>query len=343
MPSNPTVVFAGPREVVVEDYPVPEPGPREVLIRTHCSLISIGTELSILEGDTPTGEMWQKIRSYPALPGYDNVGTVIEVGDGVETHWIGQRVASWGRHGAYVVIDIDHCWPIGRDVPDDQAAFLVLAQIAMNGFRRSKLVFGESAAVFGLGIIGQLVVRLCRLAGVCPAFGIDMSQGRVDLLPNQTGVIGIVAGQQTPAEVIASATDKRMADVVFELTGSGQAIPKELDVLRRQGRFVILSSPRSPTTFDFHDLCNSPSFTIIGAHNASHPSAATPDNPWTIARHAELFFDLVADGELDIAPLISHRSPVQDAPALYDMLMADRTQAMGVILTWAENSGDGAA
>jgi threonine dehydrogenase-like Zn-dependent dehydrogenase len=97
---------------------------------------------------------------------------------------------------------------------------------------------------------------------------------------------------------------------------------------------VILSSPRGETRFDFHDLCNAPSFTIVGAHNNSHPAYETPGNPWTLLRHREIYFDLVADGELEVASLISHRVPHTEAPGVYDMLLADRTQALGVVLVW---------
>lgn len=126
-----------------------------------------------------------------------------------------------------------------------------------------------------------------------------------------------------------------MADVVFEVTGNPDIIPKEFEALRPQGRMVLLSSPTGPTaSFDFHDLCNSPSYSIIGAHNGSHPDNATPYNQWTQHRHAELFFDYLADGELELAPLISHRAPYAKAPELYAMLLEDRSRAMGVILEW---------
>ena len=122
--------------------------------------------------------------------------------------------------------------------------------------------------------------------------------------------------------------------MVFELTGNPDVITDEFDVLRDQGRFVVLSSPRGETPFDFHDYCNAGSYAIIGAHNASHPSVATPDNPWTQHRHAELYFDLVADGSLEVESLVSHTEPYNEAPRLYDELLEDRSTAMGVVLEW---------
>ena len=331
---NPTVVFTESRKVEVQDLPVPKPGPGQLLIRTHCSLVSIGTELSELDAEVPCGENWERIRRFPLYPGYDNVGTVIEAGEGVERKWVGRRVASYGTHGGYVLVSPEHTWHVNEDITDEQASFLALGFVALNALRRGRLVFGESAVVFGLGNIGQITVQLCRFAGAKPILGVDTSEARMNLLPKHTSIIGVVADKTNVKDAVTSATHGRMADVVFELTGNPDVIPKEFEVLRREGRCVIASSPLSSSQFDFHDLCNGPSITIIGAHNSSHPKCATGDNPWTWDRHAEMFFDLLADGEIDVDRLISHREPVEKAPELYEMLLEDRTQAMGVILQW---------
>ena len=121
---------------------------------------------------------------------------------------------------------------------------------------------------------------------------------------------------------------------MFEVTGNPDAITGELEALREQGRFVVLSSPRGETAFDFHDHCNAPSYTIVGAHNSSHPPVATPDNPWTQHRHAELFFEYVADGTFAVDSLVSHTEPSDRAPELYADLLADRSGAMGVVFEW---------
>lgn len=68
MAANPTIVFTGPRVVAVEDLRPPEPQAGEVLIRTHCTQISIGAELAVLEGDAPGGETWREMR-FELTPG----------------------------------------------------------------------------------------------------------------------------------------------------------------------------------------------------------------------------------------------------------------------------------
>ena len=332
---NPSVIFTRPNEVVVEGRDVPAPKDDELLIRTVRSLISTGTELTHLSGESPPGSVWDKITDYPFVPGYCNVGEVVEVGGCVDREWIGRCVATYGGHAMYVTSGVAGARVIHRDIPHEQAAFFTMAEITMNGVRRGGVQWGESVAVYGLGILGQLAVRLCRIAGARPVFGIDTADSRLAFMPDDTSIVPVNPQKQDAVAVVERATGGRKADVVFEVTGIGTVIPEEFKVLRRQGRLVMLSSPRHVTQFDFHDLCNSPSFTIIGAHNLSHPQHETPYQQWTNHRHAELFFDLAADGELDVARLISHRIPYSEAPGAYQMLLQDRSQAMGVVLEWS--------
>lgn len=201
----------------------------------------------------------------------------------------------------------------------------------MNGVRRGRVTWGESVAVFGLGVLGQLTTRICRFAGARPVFAVDLAAPRLGYAPDRSGVRTIDGAADDPAEMIATATGDGVA-VAFEVTGNGDTIPDEFDAVREQGRLVVLSSPRGVTAFDFHDHCNGPSYEIIGAHNGSHPPVATPGNPWTRHRHAELFFELLAEGALDVAGLVSHSRPFEDAPALYGI--EDRTDAMAVLLEW---------
>ena len=334
--TNPTVVFADRNRVVVEDRPIPTPEADQMLIRTLRTIISTGTELTMLSGDYPPGSVWDRITSYPCLPGYSHIGQVVSVGSGVPDEWVGRKAATHGRHAAYVVAKPEHARVVGRDLPDEQAALFTISEIVMNGVRRSGATWGECAVVYGLGLLGQLTARYCHLAGARPVVGVDVADSRLALLPDTPGMHGINPQSQSVKDTVAALTRGRLADVGFEVTGVAELIPSEFDALRRQARLVILSSPRGITAFDFHDLCNSPSYTIIGAHNGSHPPHPSGDNPWTNHRHAELFFDLVADGDLDVAPLVSHRAAYADAPAMYEMLLADRSQAMGVVLEWAD-------
>jgi len=334
MESNPTVVFPEPRRVVIEERGMPSLAAGDLLIRTERTLVSTGTELTILSGEFPAESAWSRYGKYPFLPGYDNIGEVIDVGKDVSGEWLGRRVASYGNHARFVARPATQVRPVPFGIAPDHAVFFTIAEIVMNGVRRGEVTWGEEVVVFGLGLLGQLTVQICHLCGARTIIAVDVSDWRLQRLPQCPGILPVNSSKESLQDIVKSATRGRMADVVFEVTGNAEAVPEEARLLRRLGRLVIVSSPRGPSLFDFHDLCNSPSLTIIGAHNSSHPAYETLNNPWTNHRHAELFFDLVADGRLDVGRLISHRVPYTEAPGVYEQLLEDRSRMMGVLFEW---------
>lgn len=334
--TNPTVVFPAPQKTHVEERSVPIPQPGEMLIKSAVTLISTGTELTILSGDFPPDSAWARMGKFPFSPGYANVGHVVEVGAGVDSKWLGKRVASRVRHQLYGCADETTVLAVPDNVPDASAAFHTLAQTVGNGVRRGGVGWGDAVTIYGAGILGQLAARFCRLCGARPVMVVDLVDDRLQLLPDDVAIVPINAAQEDVGSVVEKATKGRMSDIVIEVTGNPAIIPDEFKLLRRHGRFVVLSSPRGKSEFDFHDLCNSPSFTIIGAHGSSQPPYETWDTPWTRLRNSELFFDLVGDGEVTVESLVSHRELYTNAGKLYQMLLADRSQAMGVILEWAD-------
>jgi 2-desacetyl-2-hydroxyethyl bacteriochlorophyllide A dehydrogenase len=331
---NVFVVFAKQNTVTLESGPVPQPKEGEVLIRTRKTLISTGTELTRLSGEFPKDSVWAGYSVYPTRSGYDNIGVIIGVGKSVSKELVGKRVGTYGEHARFVVSRADELRFVRDDVSDDEAVFYTIAEIVLNGVRRANVRLGDAVVIYGAGLLGQLAARFCRLCGAMPVMVVDVSDERLGLLPKDKAIVGVNSGECDVQKVVSEHTKGRMAGIVFEVTGNPTLIPSEFKVLARQGRFIVLSSPRGPTVFDFHDLCNSPSYTIIGTHNSSHPAFESPENPWTKLRDDEFFFDLVADGEVDVGGLISHLEPYTKAPELYQMLLKDRTKAMGVILDW---------
>jgi 2-desacetyl-2-hydroxyethyl bacteriochlorophyllide A dehydrogenase len=334
MARNEAIVFTERGVVRLEPCPTPEPGAGEVRIRTRATLVSTGTEITALLADYPPGSTWEAMFPFPVRPGYDNVGEVVALGDGVEPAWLGRRVASLQPHARFVVAAADACRPVPDEVSDEQASFSTIAEIVMNGVRRSRLTWGETVVVFGAGLLGQFAARLCLLAGAAAVVVVDVAPARLAYLPDDTRLRRVDPAAGDVDELVRDVTRGRMADLAFEVTGDPGVVAQQTGLLREQGRLVILSSPRGPSTIDLHDHCMRPSLTIIGAHNFSHPQVATPADPWVPARHAELFFGLVRSGLLDVDRLISDRLPARDAPALYERLMRDRSPVMGAVLRW---------
>lgn len=338
--NNPVIVFPRRRHAELQYREIPVPKPGELLIRNSRSLVSIGTEMTAFCGDYPAGSVWEKSFPYPFDAGYAAVGEVVDVGEGVDKLWIGRRVGSTAPHCRYASKHQGDIRPIRRDeVSCEEATFYIIAQIVMRGIRMSKVGWGSAVAVYGLGLLGQFAARFCRLCGARPVFAIDVSAFRLGMLPDNKAFIKLNPKECDVKAAIRKGTSGRMCDIAFEVTGEASLIPGEFDSLHRQGCFVVMSSPRDKTLFDFHDLCNCPSHTIIGAHNYSHPEHPTLENPWTMERHSELFFDLVADGELDVKRMISHRVNWRQAPEIYGRLLEDRSQYMGIVFDWEGAEG----
>ena len=335
---NPIIVFPQAKSAELQQRQLAAPEPGEVQIKHSKSLISIGTEMTAFCGEYPAGSMWEQCFPYPFDTGYAAAGEVIAIGDGVDKQWLGRRVASTATHCRYANVPLAEVRHIHRqELSYEEATFYIIAQIVMRGIRMSKISWGDSATVFGMGLLGHFAACFCRIAGAQPVIAVDTADFRLNLLPDDCQLHKVNPLQTNLVDAVKACTKERMADIVFEVTGNAELIPREFEVLHKQGRFIVMSSPRGKTSFDFHDLCNNPSHTIIGAHNFSHPAVATYENPWTAARHSELFFDLVADGELNVDRMITHRVSYREAPEMYYKLLEDRSAYMGIIIDWEEN------
>lgn len=329
------VVFNAPREVAIEPVELSKPERGQALLRTSKTLISTGTELTALTGDFPPNSRWADYCRYPFPVGYSSVATVAVVGPGVECVKAGDRVASHAGHATEALYPADRLWPIPDGVDDEAATFATLAEIVLGGVRRSRLMLGESVVILGAGLLGQLAVAFCRVAGAWPLVVLDPAEQRLPFATNMGASHALpLTGEQARDEVVRI-TRQRMADVVIEVTGNPQAIVGALKLARPLGRVILLGSPRGPVKVDLHDEAHSNSLEIIGTHNMAHPPVETPNAPWTMRRHVELFFDWQAAGIVDVRPLITHRFGWQLTPEAYGMLLADRSQALGVVLDWA--------
>src|SRR6185295_11632047 len=102
-----------------------------------------------------------------------------------------------------------------------------------------ELTWGESVAVVGLGLLGQLAARIARIAGARPIFAIDPLAARLAALPSGPPYVPLPG-----------------VDLAVEASGNPRALPSQARLLRPQGRLLVLSSPSGPSAFDFHDLCN---------------------------------------------------------------------------------------
>ena len=336
MDRNYQVVFAKPKEIILKETKIPSPKKGEVLIKTIVTQISTGTELTILSGGFPKGSYWANYAKYPFNAGYSNIGKVIDIGKGVNKNLINKIVATEAPHASYVIWDSKSLHFVPKGLSLEDASFFTIAEIAMQGIRLSNIEPGEIVAIFGLGLLGQLAVQFSGFCGGWPVIGIDPVPLRRKLALKSGAHFSLNPMDKNLKQRIRKISKGRMFDVVFEVTGNPRVIPGQLEFLRERGRQIILSSPRGPSTMDFHDLINAPSRVIIGAHNYSHPKVATTYNQWTCARDVELFFDLLSADEIKVSHLITHRCKWNKAKEVYQMLFENRSRSLGVIFYWSQ-------
>lgn len=341
MPRAHRLVAFAPRTLEIEAIDLPdEPPQQQLLVRTTATLISTGTELANWTGITADrSAMGPDWRERPFRPGYSLSGVVVAVGAQCQGWSIGQRVTASGPHASFALLQAGRCVAVPETVSDEDATFGTLGPIVLNGVRRAKIALGESVAIVGLGLIGQLAGLLARVNGARPVVGVDPYEER----RTQAVKVGLNAAYAAADNLAQHAAglgvDADGFDVVIEATGHPDALTPALRLARRDGRVVALGSTRGTVTnFDVYRDIHLRGIQLIGAHLNTHPQQANGANRWTEHANRLLTTSLIASGDLPIAKLISHRFLASDAFAAFSLLADRRREAMGVVLNWRDLS-----
>jgi len=167
-------------------------------------------------------------------------------------------------------------------------------------------------------------------------FVTDVSDYRLSMLPQTEYFHKVNTTKENIVDALNTCGKKELARIVFEATSVPSLIPQELLCLQKLGRLIITSSPKGKSSVDF-DFVNRRGISIIGAHNITvHTPVATPRDPWTAFADGQYFIDLLQQKEIVLKQLNTHKEHYTQAPALYEMLMKDRTQAMSVLIDWRD-------
>jgi predicted dehydrogenase/threonine dehydrogenase-like Zn-dependent dehydrogenase len=363
-------------DVIVEEVGAPAVRSRHVLIGTRRSLISSGTERSLIEFGK--ANYVQKARQQPervkkvldkartdgmlatvaavqdqldrAVPlGYCNVGTVLAVGEGVTDFSVGDRVASNGGHAEVVCVPKHLCAKVPDGVTDDQATFTVIGAIALQGVRLLEPTLGESFAVFGLGLVGLVAVQLLLANGV-RVIGFDTNVARVDLARAFGAEALDLASEADPVAAAHAFCGEAGVDgvLVTASTKSNDLMHKAAQMSRQRGRIVLtgvvgLQLQRA----DFYE--KELSFRVScsygpGRYDPSYEERGA-DYPlgfvrWTEQRNFTAVLELLRCGRLRVEELISARYELRRATEAYDAVAGNGV--IGVLLEYpAEKGGPG--
>jgi predicted dehydrogenase/NADPH:quinone reductase-like Zn-dependent oxidoreductase len=364
-------------KAVVEEVPVPTPRAGMALVKTEASLVSAGTERMVVEFAEKS--LVGKARSRPDLLrqvldkarreglittvqaafnrldqpmalGYSSAGTIVELGENMDGFHVGQRVACAGGgyavHAEYNVVPRNLLTPLLDNVDFESAAFTTLGAIALHGFRLAEPQLGETVAVIGMGLLGLLTAQIASAAG-CRVLGIDVASERIELASS----LGLQACLREGAEDSSQAfTANRGFDSVIICADTSSNDPVELagEIARDRANVVAtgavgLTFPRKVYYEKELSFINSRSYGP-GRYDAFYEENGQ-DYPlgyirWTEGRNFEAVVDLLADGKLQIQPLITHRFPIEKATEAYDVITGKKEEPfLGVVLTYPESDG----
>ena len=331
--------------LIKQDVPAVRPG--TVLVRVHASLVSPGTELG----------GWHQLKAEAASPkkdfkpapfGYANAGVVAQVGEGVGDLAKGDRVACMGggaaQHTDLAVVPHNLCVKLPDNVTFEQGAYAHLAATGLQALRRAEPQFGESFAVVGLGLVGQLTAMLLQLDG---GYVIGWETlGPRQKIARKWGIDALVnpAGEDAVAASLAFTGNFGLDGAVIAFGGDGtkayeslfQSLRKTSDG-HRTGRIVVVGGAKLtiPWGTGNHDIRIS-ARTGAGYHDdawevgADYPAAHMR---WTTKTHLKLVVRLMSEGRLKVNTLTTHTMPLKDVEAGVANALNDPDRILGMVFT----------
>ena len=368
------VIRKGLKEIIVDEVADPVVSSNHVLVRPFYSLISSGTETADIHTDSIVKEVadnpshlqtvWKimmktdpvstfnevraKFKDYAVL-GYSGAGIIIDKDEKVTDLKIGQRVAYGGEgtgHGETINVGRNLIARVPDAVSFQEACFTTLGAIAMNSVRLSQINVGETVAVIGLGLVGQLVAQLVRCQGGV-VIAIDLDKKRVEMAKETGADYGLTASESVVQEVKAL-TGGRGADCVIVAAASKSPKPLQDGVSMACDRGKVVMVGACPIDIPRAEMyVKELSFMVSRAYG---PGSYDPtyekqgvDYPisyvrWTENRNMEEFLRLVSVGKVNLKPLISHEFALEDAPQAYDLIMGGNgSSSLAVVLKYPVN------
>lgn len=337
------VQFFAPRVAGITSRAETELGPGEVRLRTLFSGISAGTELTAYRGSNPyLARRWdEEVRLFrdeaPSLEypmdawGYEEVGIVTEVGSAEDGDLAGLRVwGGWGHATETVMTAVRARARMISGKDTVLGIFAKIGAIALNAVLDADIHVGETVAVFGLGVPGQIVAQLARLNGA-RVIAVDTIESRRDLALRLGADVVLDPADAPPAEVIRTLTSRRGADVAIEIAGSYRALHEAIRSVAYGSRVVAAGFMQGDGVgLRLGEELHHNRVSIV----SSQISGVNPQlqHRWDEHRLSRTVMDLAADGRLDLRPLISHTIPFRDAAEAYKLLDQRPGEAMQVVL-----------
>jgi predicted dehydrogenase/threonine dehydrogenase-like Zn-dependent dehydrogenase len=369
----------GSGDMIIQEVPCPQLGKGMLIVKNHYSIISAGTEgstvqaarksllgkakerpqqvkqvLDVLKKQGPVQTyraVTKKLDAYSPL-GYSSAGEVMEVGEGVTEFEVGDKVACAGvgyaNHAEIIAVPVNLCvkLPEGLDLKD--AAYNTLGSISMQGVRQADLRLGETCAVIGLGLLGQIACLMLKASGV-NVIGIDISESAVNLaVENKAVDFGFQRNICGIEDKILNATNGIGADAVLIAAATSSLDPINFagSIARKKGKVVILGAV--PTGFDRDPHWYRKELELKmacsygpGRYDLNYEEKGI-DYPvayvrWTEKRNMEAFQQLLSTRRINIDYLTTHQFSFDDAPKAFDLVVNKTEPFIGIALKYDTN------
>ena len=363
-------------EVRVDEIPAPLPMPGGVLISNAYSLISAGTERSRVQtghesllgkvrkrpdqlrqvvtalrqtGPVETYRMVNDRLNAPSVMGYSCAGTVMEVGDGVDGIKVGSLVAAGGggyaNHAEVVWVPANLCVPVPEGVEARSAAFATVGAIALHGVHQAGVEPGSRVAVIGLGLVGQLTLRLLAAYGY-EAAGVD-SDPSMATLARAGGVRALERHQNDLEAAVAGPWGGSGADAVIVTAATTSADPVNLAgrLARDRATVVVVGdvavTPPRPSFYGKELTVRYSRSYGPGRYDPLFEEAGVPYPagyvPWTERRNMAEVLRLLANGSLEVDTLEPVAFPVDEAAKAYARLeKTDEGRKVAILLSYPD-------
>jgi polar amino acid transport system substrate-binding protein len=356
------------------EVPIPMMQKGEILIQNYYSLISAGTEISTIkaarkgyigkakdrpqqakkvidtiknQGITQTYRaVMKKLDAYSPL-GYSSVGKVIDIGHKVQGFKTGDYVTCGGlsaSHAEIISVPENLCVKLQPETDLKHAAYNTLGAIAMQGLRQADLRLGESCAVIGLGLIGQLTALLLKASGV-RVLGIDIDPAVVQVAEKHCVDLALHRDQAGIEDKILQFTYGLGCDAVITTAASSSTDPINFAgaISRKKGTIVVVGAV--PTGFEREPHFYKKELQVKmscsygpGRYDASYEEKGI-DYPaayvrWTENRNMQAFQQLIYSKKIDLSYLTTHTFKLKDALAAYEMMMTKSEPYIGILIEY---------
>ena len=328
------IIMPAKRAVTLEEFELDETlAPNQILLKTHYSLISPGTE-----GAGYTG--LESGTRFPHGSGYTAIGEVLDVGKDVAKCSVGDMVFCYTPHASIAKTDrvfLAFTPPLTLDAK--LIPFVRMATVAMTSVRVSSAEFGDTVVIIGLGLVGNSAAQLFNLAGM-KVIGVERIPARLEIA-RLCGIQHLVnPDEEDVLERVLALTDGEKAEVTVEAIGNPRLVETAYQLTRAKGEVILLGSPRgefitnATAILNYSHSIGLGAITLRSAHEWVYPVMHSGESKHSLERNSRLVCSLIENGKFKVSELLTHIIQPEDAQAAYDGLMERKDEYLGVVMDW---------